>query len=86
MCSYEAFGAQIEPKEECVFSKTENNFSRGSVGINHDAGTPVSYTFRFHPNHCKRQGQQLSVLLIHRLLGLMEVAANVIPLGLLHQL
>lgn len=32
-------GTQIKPQKECAFSKTENHFSMGSVGFDHNAGT-----------------------------------------------
>ena len=52
----------------------------------YDAGTYVSRTYRIHPDHGVRDKARpaITVKQFQRLLGLMAVASNIIPLGLLH--
>ncbi len=79
-------GLRLKHQKECAFSTTEDHFSWRGMGLNVDAGTPVTGTYRIHPVGYKsiRLGQSLTVKQFQRLLGLMATASNVIPFGLLY--
>ncbi len=53
-CPHERVGVTAKHQKECAFSTTEDHFSRHGMGLNVDAGTPVTGMDRVHPVGCKK--------------------------------
>ncbi len=53
-CPHERVGVTAKRQKECVFSTTEDQFSWRGMGLNVDAGAPVTGTYRVHPVGCKK--------------------------------
>ncbi len=51
-CSHEKVGVTAKRQEKCVFSTTEDHFPGRDMGLNVDAGAPVTGTYRVHPVGC----------------------------------
>ncbi len=47
-------GLRLNAKEKCAFSITEDHFPRRDMGLNVDAGAPVTGTYRVHPIGCEK--------------------------------
>ncbi len=87
-CPHERDGVTAKRQKECAFSTTEDHFSWHGIGLNIDAGAPVtgspSIESILSAVKSIRQDQSLTVRQFQRLLGLMAAAANMIPFGLLY--
>ncbi len=76
--AHERVGVMAKCQKECAFSTTEDHFSRRGMGLNVDAGEPVTGTYRVHPVGCEKNkariklGQSLTVKQFQRLLGLWQ--------------
>ncbi len=53
-CPHERVGVTANHQKECAFSTTEDHFSWRGMGLNVDAGAPVTGTYRVHPVICKK--------------------------------
>ncbi len=51
-CQHEKLGLRLKRQEKCAFSFTEDHFPGRDMGLNVDAGAPVTGTFRVHPVGC----------------------------------
>ncbi len=51
-CQHEKLGLRLKRQEKCAFSFTEDHFPGRDMGLNVDAGAPVTGTFRDHPVGC----------------------------------
>ncbi len=51
-CQHEKLGLRLKHQEKCAFSFTEDHFPGRDMGLNVDAGAPVTGTFRVHPVGC----------------------------------
>ncbi len=49
--SHEGFGVKTKRKEKCASSSTEDHLSGRSVGLDHDAGSSVSCSYRVDPRN-----------------------------------
>ncbi len=53
-CPHERVGVTAKHQKECAFSTTEDHLSWRGKGLNIDAGTPVTGTYRVHHVGCKK--------------------------------
>ncbi len=53
-CPHERVGVKAKRQKECAFSTTDDQFSWLGMGLNGDAGVPVTGTYRVHPVGCKK--------------------------------
>ncbi len=53
-CPHERIGVTDKCQEKCAFSTTEDHFFRRGMGLNTDAGAPVTGTYRVHPVGCEK--------------------------------
>ncbi len=51
-CQHGKLGLRLKRQEKCAFSFTEDHFPGRDMGLNVDAGAPVTGTFRVHPVGC----------------------------------
>ncbi len=85
-CPHERVEVTAKRQKECDFSTSEDHFSWRGMGLNVDAGAPVTGTYRVHPVSCKKYKarpvthcKQFQILL-----GLMAAASNMTAFGLLY--
>ncbi len=86
-CPHERVGVTAKRQKECAFSTTEDYIPWRGMGLNVDAGAPVTGTYRVHPVSCqkiKARPVTHCQTVSERLLGLMAATSNVIPFGLLY--
>ncbi len=79
-------GVTAKRQEKCAFSITKVHFPGRDMGLNVDAGTPVTGTYSVHPVSCKKYKARpvTHCKQFQRLLGLMAAASNVTAFGLLY--
>ncbi len=53
-CPHERVGVTAKHQKECAFSTTEDHFPWRGVGLNVDAGAPVTGTYRVHTIGCEK--------------------------------
>ncbi len=53
-CPHKKTGVTAKRQEKCAFSTTEDHFPGRDVGLNVDAGTPVTGTYRVHSIGCEK--------------------------------
>ncbi len=51
---HERVGVAAKRQTECAFSTTEDHFPWRGMGLNVDAGEPVTGTYRVHPVRCEK--------------------------------
>ncbi len=51
---HERVGVTVKRLKECAFSTTEDHFPWRGMGLNVDAGAPVTGTYRVHPVGCEK--------------------------------
>ncbi len=83
---HEKIGVTAKRQEKCAFSITEGQFPGRDMGLNVDAGTSVTGTYRVHPVSCKKYKARpvTHCKQFQRLFGLMAAASNVTAFGLLY--
>ncbi len=52
LANMKKLGLRLKLQEKCAFSFTEDHFPGRDMGLNVDAGAPVTGTFRVHPVGC----------------------------------
>ncbi len=79
---------RVKCQKVCAFSITEDHFSWRGMGLNVDAGAPVTGTYRVYPVSCKKYKARpvTHCKQFQRLLGLMAAASNVTAFGLLYMI
>ncbi len=53
-CPHGKIGVTAKRQEKCAFSITEDHFPGRDMGLNVDAGAPVTGTYRVHPIGCEK--------------------------------
>ncbi len=53
-CPHERVGVTAKCQKECALPTTEDHVSRRGMGLNVDAGAPVTVTCRLHPVGCEK--------------------------------